>query len=158
LEYELRIDSLDGYGEHTGRYNATTNKWEPVKWKISTGMDVSKPVWKYPPLEVKKTIIHYGCGPAIGVSFSCNVKEDSEYLVKTAVKDTKTGKEVIYYLVPDKNEVYIGHGMCSGAFEFREGNRDAFGKQYEVKFSLMDASGNITGWTDVISFTSPGGN
>ncbi len=40
--------------------------------------------------------------------------------------------------------------MCSGAFDFEEGDN------YEIEFSIIDASGNLTAWTgDRIKFTKP---
>jgi hypothetical protein len=62
----------------------------------------------------------------------------------------KTGKETSYYIVPDSDKIYVGHGMCSGAFVFDEGNN------YELEFTFMDASGNFTSWTgERIKFTKP---
>ena len=41
--------------------------------------------------------------------------------------------------------------MCSGAFDFEENSNN-----YEVEFSFMDASGNLTSWTgERIKFTKP---
>jgi hypothetical protein len=62
----------------------------------------------------------------------------------------ESGNETSYYVEPVKGNLNIGHGMCSGAFNFDEGD------DYEIEFSIMDESGNMTAWTgDRIKFTKP---
>ncbi len=71
-------------------------------------------------------------------------------LIKTTVKNLKTGKETTYYIQPEEGKINVGHDMCSGAFDFDDS------ENYEVGFSFMDASGNLTEWTgDRIKFTKP---
>jgi hypothetical protein len=51
---------------------------------------------------------------------------------------------------PVSNTLRIGYGMCSGEFYFEDGEK------YEISFSLMDASGNMTdSLTKRITFISP---
>jgi len=45
--------------------------------------------------------------------------------------------------------VKVGHGMCSWAFSFLEGNK------YQVAFSLIDISGNYGEKTSYIPFDQP---
>jgi hypothetical protein len=149
LDYTMIIDNLPEY-EALKRYNHKTQKFESITYKVNAKKDLEKPKLSTKPKEIKKNLVHYGCGPSIHVVFSNPAKDDSEIMVKTTVKNMKTGKETSYYIVPDSDKIYVGHGMCSGAFVFDEGNN------YELEFTFMDASGNFTSWTgDRIKFTKP---
>lgn len=149
LEYTMNIDSLPIY-QSFKRYNNTTNLYEPVTFKVLAMKDKVKPLLSSRPVVLKKTLEHFGCGPSIHVVFSNPAKDISELIVKTTVKNLKTGKETTYYIIPDGKKIEVGHGMCSGAFNFDEGNN------YEVEFSFLDSCGNITKWSGKrIKFTKP---
>lgn len=150
LEYTMHIDSLPEY-ESFNKYNETTHKYEPMTYKVVSERDYEKPLLTTKPKELKKTLIHYGCGPSIHVVFSNPAKDNSDLIIKTTVKDLKTKKVTTYYIEPDGDKIKIGHNMCSGAFDFEDNS-----KNYEVEFSFMDASGNFTAWTGKrIRFTKP---
>lgn len=139
--YELIIEKLPKYQE-VYRYNSSTNyKKEKVKWTVVNEQDTIAPSWTMTPKFKGGSYQMYGCGPAVNAFFSYSATDNSEILIKTVVKNLSNGVETTYYLEPDSNSIAVGHGMCSGAFTFD--NSDDF----EVEFSLMDASGNITKWT-----------
>lgn len=140
MEYEFHIDNLPNREKSIDRYNDKTGKYEPVKWKVIEGVDKEKPIWKSKPKIIEKKFIRYGCGPEIEVIFSCDVIDKSEFLIKAVLTKLKTNRVVEYYLTPSKNKIYVGHDMCSGAFTFDESD------EYEIDFSLLDASGNFTPW------------
>jgi len=149
LEYTMYIDSLPEY-ERFNKYNRTIHKYEQVTYKVLAEKDIEKPQLATKPKELKKTLVHYGCGPSIHVVFSNPVTDNSEIIVKTTVKNIRTGNETTYYIEPDGDKIKVGHGMCSGAFTF---DNSIF---YEVEFSFMDASGNLTAWTgERIKFSKP---
>jgi hypothetical protein len=149
LDYTLVIEKLPEY-ESLDRWNSELKKNEPIVYTVVQGLDTIKPIFSLTPKEIKKSLIYYGCGPSIHVVFNCNVIDSSEFLVKATVKNLKSGKETSYYVEPDKGVLNIGHGMCSGAFNFNDGDN------YEIEFSIMDASGNLTTWTgDRIKFSKP---
>lgn len=150
LEYQLMIDNLDG-NEPLTQWNITTNKHEPIKWKVEEGTDTEKPTWTKKPDEQKKSYTPFGCGPAVNVHFNFAVYDESPVLLRTTVTNVKTGTKTTYYLdVSNGTEVLIGHDMCSGPFKFDEG------KQYEISFDIVDYSGNTTPWAyDNIKFTAP---
>lgn len=149
LEYTMHIDNLPKY-ESLGSYNRTTRKYEPIKYKVIAAIDNEKPQLLTKPSEIKKTFVQYGCGPSIHVIFSNPAKDNSDLIVKTTVKNLKTGKETTYYIEPDGDKIKVGHGMCSGAFDFDDSDH------YEVAFSFMDSCGNQTSWTGArIQFTKP---
>lgn len=149
MEYTLIIDNLPE-NELLVRWNSELNKSGPIVYKVTEGKDSIKPIFKTIPKEIKKTYHNDGCGPTILVTFDCNVIDSSEYLIKTTVKCIETRKKTTYYIASNKGEMEIGHGMCYGPFHFEDGDN------YEVKFSLMDASGNLTIWSGYsIEFTKP---
>jgi hypothetical protein len=149
LEYTMYIDNLPQY-ESFNKYNRTTHKYEPVTYKVVSEKDLEKPQLLTKPKELKKTLVQYGCGPSIHVIFSNPAKDNSDLIIKTTVKNLKTGKETTYYIEPNGDKIKVGHSMCSGAFDY-----DA-SINYEVEFSFMDASGNLTKWTgERIKFTKP---
>lgn len=147
--YELVIDKLPKY-EFVKQWNSTLKNWEPVTYEVLSETDSEKPIFLSTPAETGKTFIRYGCGPEMHVNFSCFVSDSSEYLVKATVKNLTTNVSKSYYIRHNDSTISIGHGMCSGAFRFTGDD------QYEVTFSLLDASGNTTEWVgEPIQFTKP---
>ena len=149
LDYEIQIDNLPEF-ESLNRYNSETKEWEPIKFKVTSGNDTEEPFVSSIPKETEKKLYYYGCGPSTHVVFKSVVKDSSEIIIKTTVTNMKSGIECTYYIQPNKNKIEVGHGMCSGAFIFDDGLK------YEVSFSFMDASGNMTNWKGKkIKFTKP---
>ncbi|MNJ91750.1 hypothetical protein D3C87_94040 [compost metagenome] len=147
-KYQLIIDNLPDY-ERWGEYNSKTRKYDPVTYFVLDESDHEAPQWIKTPKENDKSLVHLGCGPSIHVNFEMSLKENSDYLVKTIVKSIESGRETTYYISASKEQITIGHGMCSGAFAFSEGD------SFEVKFQVMDASGNTSSETEWIAFTKP---
>ena len=110
----MHIDGLPRY-ENFNMYNRTTRKNEPVTYKVISEKDFEKPQLLSRPKELKKTLLHYDLGPSIHVVFSSLVKDNSDIIVKTIVKNTKTGKETTYYLVPDGDKIKVGHNTDSNS-------------------------------------------
>lgn len=149
VKYTLVIENIEN-GETLDRWNEDKKKSEPIEFTVETGEDTEKPIFNSIPKEIDKSMVYYGCGPAVYVDFTCDVKESSEYLVKTTVKSLTSGIITTYYVKPGKDKISIGHGMCSGEFNFIDE------EEYEIEFTLVDASGNETPWTgDRIKFTRP---
>ena len=151
-EYHIYIDNIpENQSPETKNWNSITGKYEYPNWKVIKGRDISKPKWVSKPKELKKTFIAFGCGPEAYVYFSFQASDQSEILIKTSVTSLASNKTTISYLKPEDNGVLkVGRGMCGGAFNFNEGDN------FEVKFDIMDSSGNITRWTEnKIAFTKP---
>jgi hypothetical protein len=149
-EYELIIENLDNSENQLLRYNSTTKQAEKVKWIVLGEQDNHAPTWISKPELTNSTYEEFGCGPATFVNFRFAAHDNSEFLIKTVVKNISTGKETTYYLTTSENVIKAGHGMCSGAFYFGDGSK------FEVEFSLFDASGNLTTWTgERIKFERP---
>ncbi|TGD82699.1 hypothetical protein [Hymenobacter wooponensis] len=149
-QYELIIR---GKGAETGNAMESPTRFgrDKVFYTIEAGLDQTPPAWVAPLREKAKHYVEMGCGPEVSVQFTGVVHEQSEYLVKAAVKDLSSGKTTVYYLQPDKTGlVSVGHGMCAGAFELEKG------KSFAATFSLLDASGNSTPWVGpTVLFTRP---
>ncbi len=135
-EYELIIDSLSKY-DRMSKWDKGLHTYGSPKWKVLKEADTGLPAWTAMPKYESKSIAHFGCGPSLDVRFSFDAADGSDILIKTTVRNTKTGKYTTYYLErTDKTIISVGHGMCSGAFDFKTDDT------YEVSFELMDSSGN----------------
>jgi hypothetical protein len=131
------------------RYNSISGGWEQLTFKVSDANVVALPDLQASATEEKKTLVHYGCGPAKWVYFKLAGQDNKELFVRTSVKSKETGLTTTYILPVKDGVVRVGHGMCSGAFHF-----DSEGS-YEVVFQLFDESGNRGNLTNPVSFTKP---
>lgn len=147
--YTLHIDNLPKYEEKPERYNNETKKWEQLTFKINNHIDNDIPILSAAPTEQKKSLVYYGCGPASWVYFKLAGQDKSELFVRASVRNKTTGHTTTYILNIENGQVKVGHGMCSGAFQFDNGDN------FEVTFQLFDQSGNISSLTKSISFTKP---
>lgn len=146
ITYSLQIDNLEKY-ENDDYYR------ENYKWKVTDKTDNDLPTWLTSPKYQSKQKINYGCGPAKFVDFCVCFNDYSPVVIFTKLTEQKTGKTAEYFVTPDSTSLRLGHGMCSGAFEFEDG------KNYSVSFSLMDSSGNRNdSLTNEITFVSPTDN
>ena len=149
MEYTMCIDSLPKY-ERLRKHNSTKKESELVIYNVIEGIDTVSPQLKTKVKELKKSLIRFGCGPSIHVIFNNPAIDSSEIIVKTTVKNLRTGKTTSYLIKPNGNEIRVGHGMCSGAFDFKKG------RSYMVEFSFVDASGNYTSYAEkTIKFKKP---
>ncbi|WP_305535318.1 hypothetical protein [Sediminibacterium sp.] len=147
--YTLHIDSLPKF-ERLHRINTLTKKYEPISFTVKNDVDTQNPRLNGNPFEIKKIFAQYGCGPSMHVVFSNPAKDQSPLLVKTTVKNLLTGHTVMYYLIPQDDQIKVGHDMCSGAFDYDES------EYYEVSFTFMDSSGNSIKWNGPsIRFSKP---
>jgi len=134
-EYELVIDSLPQY-DRISKWNKDSGRSESPRWKVLKEADTDLPAWTALPTYFSKSMGYLGCGPVSSVVFGYGAEDGSDILIKTTLQNTRTGNYTTYYLEPDKTGITVGHGMCSGAFNFETDDK------YEVRFELMDASGN----------------
>ena len=86
--------------------------------------------------------VSYGCGPAVYAVFSCPLNDNSKLLVKATVTNMTTGQVVAYILKPQKGQIRIGHGMCSGAFVFKNN------ENYQVEFDIVNQNGEFLNWSN----------
>lgn len=144
--YKLVIKGINS--DKIKKYNTETHKHEDVIWTTTNEVDNQPPTWTSLPTEFDKSYHEYGCGPATYVDFKFEAKETSELLFKVTLLSDDT--ETVYYIQSQDKLIKVGHGMCSGAFNFNQG------RKYSINIDLMDSSGNVTKWTyNSISFTKP---
>lgn len=132
-------------------WNADTKKTQRYGWRVEKGSDKTSPEWRSLPKWTSSSTVRYGCGPARYGLFDLSVHDETEVLVKTELMDLTSNSSTVYFLPLDgSNQLRIGHGMCSGAFSFKENHT------YHVRFSLMDSCGNVEeSWTEWIEFENP---
>lgn len=143
--YRLIIDNLPE-GEVFGSYNTDTRQYDPVSYQVKDENDTENPQWITKPQEKDKSVEYFGCGYSTHVNFSFKAIDQSDVMIKTTVKSLETGKETVYILVTGVDILAVGHGKCAGAFNFDDG------MNYQAKFMLMDASGNVSEETDWVLF------
>jgi hypothetical protein len=113
-------------------------KGKPIAWTV-TEADTKPPRWREVPRPTGKKAERWGCDPVIFVNVSASVDEDGPAVqVLAEVRPTSGGEPVRFRLTPskDKDEVAVGHSMCSGAFRLEEGVR------YTVRLVAVDMAGN----------------
>jgi len=147
--YSLQIENLPKYERKPERYNSLSNKREELTFKINNSVDNDLPTFTSKPTEQKKTLVYYGCGPERWVYFKLDGNDKSELFVRANVKNKATGKTTNYILSIENGSVKVGHGMCSGAFHFDNGDN------FEVSFQLFDQSGNKSSMTNSVAFSKP---
>lgn len=147
--YTLEIENLPYTELMPMRYNGTKNKAEPIDFKVNDSIDIENPILENSIIETKKTIEYYGCGPEKIVHFKLNSKDKSECFAKVTVRNKSTNKITTYILRIENQMVSVGHGMCSGAFHFDNGDN------FEATFQLIDQSGNYSSVSKIIAFTKP---
>lgn len=150
--YQLVSDSLTMYETLLKGWNPKILKYESLEWTVEAGIDKTPPIFQSMPKESNKVLDYYSssCGEEIHVIFNTTVEDQSECLVKTRVTDKKNNTITTFYLVIKNRKIRVGHGICSGAFYLKSGG------EYEVEFSLIDASGNISeNITSKIEFNIP---
>lgn len=139
-KYHLNIDSLN-------RFESLYFEKDSFDWNVSNLADLQKPIWTELPSYAFFNVEEYGCGPSIYAYFDGCFSDNSPVVVYAKVKNLNSNSIHDYYITPSGCSLRLGHGMCSGEFSFREN------EEYEVTFSLMDASGNTSNETSPIRFT-----
>ena len=154
VEFELKIIHNESDKEATdvmNRYNPATKKYESIQFKVTKRADKKVPVWGNILKHKENTLTLFGCGPANYSIFEASVTDASKILIKVQIRN-KTTNEIARYLVPfDRVNGFIslGHGMCSGPFVFKSGNK------YEANFKPIDECGNTGAGSLWYSFDNP---
>lgn len=142
LTYTLCIDSIS-----LGRYT-------PVIFTVFAISDTVSPVVEQKTKLVEKVFKHKNImgysNNSLYVEFDFHVSDSSEVIVKTTLKNRKTGIENTIFLLPIGGKIHLGKTGYFCDFDLSDG------KYYEVEFSYLDASGNLTPWVgERIAFSKP---
>ena len=130
-------------------WNRKKKTHEKISFRTSSNKTTEN---KYPKTKFKfKNSNHtmFGCGPAIYANFTILNPIKKKSIYKIELYDLTTNKITTYYQSNLQNEISIGHGMCSGAFNFIAGNK------YKVRFTPMNSSGKLKKPSDWITFKNP---
>ena len=131
------------------KYNSNINKSEEIFWETNENenTELLNPNLK---LKFDKTnVIHYGCGPSANAIFEVSNSSKSETWFKTEVLEISTNTTTTFYLTSYENKINVGHGMCSGAFTFKNNGK------YKVRFTAMNTDGKELESTEWTTFESP---
>lgn len=148
--YSLKYsDQTEDESREMTRFNRHLKKHEKVKWK-TTDNNYLKPLNSTLNIIYHSSeVIPYGCGPAVNANFIIKNKPESQIWFKTEFVNLTTNKKTTYYIKQWKDELSVGHGMCSGAFTY-----DGSGK-YKVRFTAMNTDGNALKPTNWKIYDSP---
>ena len=131
------------------RHNHSKGREERVFWK-TTGVENTKIISPEFTIEFEKMKYnHSSCGPSINAIF--NVRDLNKQVVwfKTELVELDSNKKMTYFLSITDKKLYVGHGMCSGAFSFeRQG-------KYKVRFTPVNTDGKLLASTDWKIFENP---
>jgi hypothetical protein len=152
--YELAIENLTCDEENNfkdkKKYNTLLKRYDFKSWTVTKCSDYENPMLLKQPNLIEKELIGYGCGPAINAIFSIEAEDESEMLVLVELTEIETNTVRRYYLGVRESKIYVGRGMCSGAFEFK------LNMNYEARFKIYDINGNTNNvWTNTVEFSSP---
>jgi hypothetical protein len=131
------------------QYNKDKNKHEKVFWKTSDLKSIDLLNSNLKIIFEKTDTIFYGCGPEANAIFKIVNKVNSEIWYKTELIEIETNKKTIFYITENNNKLKVGHGMCSGAFIFKQKGK------YKVRFTPMNIDGQELTKTEWKTFESP---
>ncbi|TDN80811.1 hypothetical protein DET49_13023 [Salegentibacter sp. 24] len=135
--------------EDPTRYNSEKKERERIIWSTTNTKDL-KPMDSELEITFDKTNVEwYGCGPEANALFKINNTKGQEIWYRTEFVDLETGKSSTYILNTWKDKLYVGHGMCSGAFTYAKTGK------YKVRFTPMNIDGKISKTTKWFTYESP---
>jgi hypothetical protein len=128
-----------------------------ISWVVNHVIDTIAPQLSDTPEFIDHSTMQFGCGYATYGYFKFDTndstikRDSSELWVDVQLVDLSNSDTNEYYLMlPQSQILKAGHGMCSGAFEYKY---DHF---YKIRFLLMDDCGNTDkNWSEWVLFNSP---
>lgn len=141
-KYRLKIDGLDKDDPFLQREFA---------WTVEAAVTEILPSFIKSPELLEQNVTYFGCGPEVYSTFKIEIKNKARLWVKTELVEQESKQSSTYFLEwKDSAILKVGHGMCYGPFEYKEG------RHYKVRFSLMDISGKTNDeWSPWVEFKSP---
>lgn len=125
--YTLHFDQPDDH------LRLRLNRDASPSWTV-TPADFAAPVWRKGPSQWAGRYKEYGCGPAIEARVGLLLADDSATQVRARITGTDGGTHE-YLLETKDEELTVGHGMCSGAFQLDDG-------AWSLELIAVDAAGN----------------
>jgi len=135
--------------ENPTRYNSNKKERERIVWSTTNTKNL-KSLDRELEINFEKTEVEfYGCGPSANAIFKIKNTKDQEIWYRTEFVDLETGMSSTYILNIWKGELYVGHGMCSGAFTYAKTGK------YKVRFTPMNIDGETSKTTKWFTYESP---
>jgi hypothetical protein len=135
--------------EDPTRYNSDKKERERIVWS-TTNTKYLKSLNSELEINFEKTNVEfYGCGPAANAIFNIKSTNSQEIWYEAEFVDLETGKSNTYILHPKEGKLYVGHGMCSGAFTYAKTGK------YKVRFTPMNIDGETSKTTKWFTYESP---
>ncbi len=130
------------------KYNSRTGEIFQPYWKTSNKKFNKKINSNLKITFDKFAVAEYGCGHGEHALFKVKNFDNDEIWYKVELKNSKSNKVQTNYLIPyTQDMIRVGHGMCSGYFEFTQG-------KYMVRFTPMNADGKKIKSTKWIKFNT----
>jgi hypothetical protein len=130
-------------------YNQDSGKREQIFWQTTNLIEQNNIDSNLKITYSKNEIKPYGCGDSVNSVFNISSENDSEIWFKTELIEISTGQKTIMYLTSRESKLYVGKGMCGGAFKYKSK------KKYKVSFTPMNIDGKQLESTKWIEFKSP---
>ncbi len=139
----------DDSKEFFTRWNSDSRKREKVHW-TTIDSETYEPIDSIIQIEFEKNQVkYYGCGPSVNAIFNTSSSSDIEIWYKTELYNITNKSSTIYFITESNGKLYIGHGMCAGAFAFDKSSN------YKVRFTPVNIDGNETMTTEWFEFKNP---
>lgn len=131
------------------KYNYKTNREEVIFWETKDQI-ISKEINSSLEVEfLETTVSPFGCGPATNATFAINNSAEDEIWFKTEMVELVSNTNTVFYLNAKSSTLDVGHGMCAGAFRYKETG------SYKVRFTPINLDNKALATTDWIIFESP---
>lgn len=147
LVYTLSIPNST-YSDQLTRYQGKEKSH--ISWTVSQSVDHKTPQWISTPELDFLALDWFGCGPSVFAIFDLEIEEESEFMVRTELLNLTSESTSTFSLrLSRRGQLEVGHGMCGGPFSFTEDT------DYQIRFALVDASGNSSFWTTWQDLANP---
>ncbi len=148
--YFLRIIGISDLDKNSlYKWNSDTEKREPISWITNNTIleDLISENLQLKYHQDKATL--FGCGPEIYAIFNIKNSKNRETWYKTEVVSLKSNSKTTYILVTKEDKLNVGHGMCAGAFTFKDKGK------YKIRFTPMNIETKMNKPTNWITIENP---
>lgn len=137
--YELRVGKSPNdtyFYFRIGQWNGKSRQATMPRWKVAATPDSQAPRWSSTPTVLKKEYSENSEGVNNYVYFSNPVLDNSPYIVRATIRNTRKPYPTVTYLTPWEGYLYVGWFTCDGNFDFTSE------EHCTITFEAIDAAGN----------------
>jgi hypothetical protein len=150
--YTVKIDNLsDANMRAVKDRDRVTGNLNDVTFTVSDRYEADNLDIILEPKFERSSYNRYGCGPSLFAFVSFTPPLTVGTIVNCELIDNSAKTEVNYYIEVDRSlMIRLGHGMCSGPFDFIKGHA------YSARFYIVDMVGENNGrWSKTIKIENP---